>query len=135
MSEIYNEGTIKRSEISHEMRSAYLKYSMSVIVGRALPDVRDGLKPVHRRILYAMYEQGITHDKPYKKSARAVGDIMAKYHPMAMMQFMMRWCVWRRISPCVIRLLTVMATLALLTATALPLCVIQKPVCSVSRWK
>ena len=81
MSEIYNEGTIKRSEISHEMRSAYLKYSMSVIVGRALPDVRDGLKPVHRRILYAMYEQGITHDKPYKKSARAVGDIMAKYHP------------------------------------------------------
>lgn len=81
MSEIYNEGTIKRSEISHEMRSAYLKYSMSVIVGRALPDVRDGLKPVHRRILYGMYAQGVTHDKPYKKSARSVGDIMGKYHP------------------------------------------------------
>lgn len=81
MSEIYNEGSIKRSEISHEMRSAYLKYSMSVIVGRALPDVRDGLKPVHRRILYSMYEQGVTHDKPYKKSARSVGDIMGKYHP------------------------------------------------------
>ena len=63
------------------MRSAYLKYSMSVIVGRALPDVRDGLKPVHRRILYSMYEQGVTHDKPYKKSARSVGDIMGKYHP------------------------------------------------------
>ncbi len=81
MSEIYNSGNIKRSEISHEMRSAYLRYSMSVIVGRALPDVRDGLKPVHRRILYAMYEQGVTPDKPYKKSARSVGDIMGKYHP------------------------------------------------------
>ncbi len=81
MSENYKDGNIKRSEISHEMRSAYLKYSMSVIVGRALPDVRDGLKPVHRRILYSMYEQGVTHDKPYKKSARSVGDIMGKYHP------------------------------------------------------
>ncbi len=81
MSEIYNSGNIKRSEISHEMRSAYLRYSMSVIIGRALPDVRDGLKPVHRRILYAMYEQGVTPDKPYKKSARSVGDIMGKYHP------------------------------------------------------
>ncbi len=81
MSEIYNNGNIKKSEISHEMRSAYLRYSMSVIVGRALPDARDGLKPVHRRILYAMYEQGVTPDKPYKKSARSVGDIMGKYHP------------------------------------------------------
>ena len=81
MSEIYNEGNIKRSEISKEMRSAYLRYSMSVIVGRALPDVRDGLKPVHRRILYGMYEMGVTPDKPYKKSARSVGDIMGKYHP------------------------------------------------------
>lgn len=81
MSEIYNDGNIKRSEISKEMRSAYLRYSMSVIVGRALPDVRDGLKPVHRRILYGMYEQGVTPDKPYKKSARSVGDIMGKYHP------------------------------------------------------
>ena len=81
MSEIYNDGNIKRSEISKEMRSAYLRYSMSVIVGRALPDVRDGLKPVHRRILYGMYDQGVTPDKPYKKSARSVGDIMGKYHP------------------------------------------------------
>lgn len=81
MSEIYNEGNIRKSEISKEMRSAYLRYSMSVIVGRALPDVRDGLKPVHRRILYGMYEQGVTPDKPYKKSARSVGDIMGKYHP------------------------------------------------------
>ncbi|HRW82652.1 MAG TPA: DNA gyrase subunit A, partial [Methanothrix sp.] len=60
---------------------SYIDYAMSVIVGRALPDVRDGLKPVHRRILYAMYEQGMTHDQPYKKSARVVGDVMGKYHP------------------------------------------------------
>jgi DNA gyrase subunit A len=63
------------------MKSSYIDYAMSVIVGRALPDVRDGLKPVHRRILYAMHEQGMTHDQPYKKSARVVGDVMGKYHP------------------------------------------------------
>jgi DNA gyrase subunit A len=63
------------------MKSSYIDYAMSVIVGRALPDVRDGLKPVHRRILYAMYEQGMTHDQPHKKSARVVGDVMGKYHP------------------------------------------------------
>jgi DNA gyrase subunit A len=63
------------------MRRSYLDYAMSVIVSRALPDVRDGLKPVHRRILYTMYENGFTHDKPYKKSARVVGDTMGKYHP------------------------------------------------------
>jgi len=63
------------------MKSAYLDYAMSVIVSRAIPDLRDGLKPVHRRILYAMHETGNTHDKPYRKSARAVGDVMGKYHP------------------------------------------------------
>lgn len=68
-------------DINKEMRDAYLQYSMSVIVGRALPDVRDGLKPVHRRILYAQYEMGNSHDKPYKKSARVVGEVMGKYHP------------------------------------------------------
>ena len=68
-------------DINHEMREAYLQYSMSVIVGRALPDVRDGLKPVHRRILYAMHDLNNTHDKPYKKSARVVGDVIGKYHP------------------------------------------------------
>lgn len=68
-------------EISEEMRKSYIDYSMSVIVGRALPDVRDGLKPVHRRILYSMMEQGITPDKPYRKSARIVGDVLGKYHP------------------------------------------------------
>lgn len=68
-------------DINKEMREAYLQYSMSVIVGRALPDVRDGLKPVHRRILYAQYDLNNTHDKPYKKSARVVGDVIGKYHP------------------------------------------------------
>ncbi len=67
--------------IEDEMRGAYLDYAMSVIVGRALPDVRDGLKPVHRRVLYAMYDLGNTHNKAYKKSARVVGDVIGKYHP------------------------------------------------------
>jgi DNA gyrase subunit A len=67
--------------IAEEMRSSYLDYAMSVIVSRAIPDLRDGLKPVHRRILYAMHETGNTHDKPYRKSARPVGDVMGKYHP------------------------------------------------------
>ena len=67
--------------IDDEMKRSYINYAMSVIVGRALPDARDGLKPVHRRILFAMNEAGITHDKPYKKSARVVGDVLGKYHP------------------------------------------------------
>ena len=67
--------------LEHEMESAYIDYAMSVIVGRALPDVRDGLKPVHRRILYSMYESGLTSDKPFKKSATCVGDVLGKYHP------------------------------------------------------
>ena len=67
--------------IEEEMRSSYLDYAMSVIVGRALPDIRDGLKPVHRRILYAMYEMGVPWNRPYKKSARIVGDVIGKYHP------------------------------------------------------
>ncbi len=72
---------ISRIDINREMQDAYLQYSISVIVGRALPDVRDGLKPVHRRILFAMHELSNTHDKPYKKSARVVGDVIGKYHP------------------------------------------------------
>src|SRR5271168_2662649 len=68
-------------DIETEMRSAYLQYSMSVIVGRALPDVRDGLKPVHRRVLFGMWEASNVHNKPYKKSARIVGEVMGKYHP------------------------------------------------------
>ncbi len=72
---------VSNVDINKEMREAYLQYSMSVIVGRALPDVRDGLKPVHRRILFAMNDLNNTHDKPYKKSARVVGDVIGKYHP------------------------------------------------------
>src|SRR5438105_13658709 len=67
--------------IEEEMKNSYLSYSMSVIVGRALPDVRDGLKPVHRRILYAMQDLNLQHNKPYKKSARIVGEVLGKYHP------------------------------------------------------
>ena len=74
-------GTLVPVTIEEEMRSSYLAYAMSVIVSRALPDVRDGLKPVHRRILYAMHESGISYDKPHRKSARVVGEVMGKYHP------------------------------------------------------
>ena len=73
--------SIRKVAIEEEMRAAYLDYAMSVIVARALPDVRDGLKPVHRRILYAMYTMGLTPDKPYRKSARIVGEVLGKYHP------------------------------------------------------
>src|SRR5213595_3600358 len=75
--------TIERNHINieDEMRRSYLDYAMSVIIGRALPDVRDGLKPVHRRVLWAMHELGNTYNKAYKKSARVVGDVIGKYHP------------------------------------------------------
>jgi DNA gyrase subunit A len=74
-------GKIKPVDIDEEMQRSYMDYAMSVIVGRALPDVRDGLKPVHRRILYGMYEQNLTPNRPHRKSARVVGDVMGKYHP------------------------------------------------------
>src|SRR5690606_41970128 len=67
--------------IEDEMKSAYIDYSMSVIVSRALPDVRDGLKPVHRRVLFGMYELGVAANRPHKKSARIVGEVLGKYHP------------------------------------------------------
>ena len=73
--------TIVSAPLVEEMEKSYIEYAMSVIVGRALPDVRDGLKPVHRRILYAMYEDNLTHDKPFKKSATCVGDVLGRYHP------------------------------------------------------
>src|SRR5262247_2630788 len=79
------EATLKQQKIpvyiEDEMRQSFMDYAMSVIISRALPDVRDGLKPVHRRVLYAMYDMGNTWDKPYKKSARLVGDVIGKYHP------------------------------------------------------
>src|SRR3989338_9496157 len=67
--------------LNEEMKQSYLDYSMSVIVGRALPDIRDGLKPVHRRVLFTMWENGLVHTKPFRKSANVVGNCMAKYHP------------------------------------------------------
>ena len=78
---LFPEQAITTSNLVDEMERSYIEYAMSVIVGRALPDVRDGLKPVHRRILYTMYESGLTSDKPFKKSATCVGDVLGKYHP------------------------------------------------------
>lgn len=78
---MFPEQAITESELVREMQTSYIDYAMSVIVGRALPDVRDGLKPVHRRILYSMYEGGLTHSNPYKKCATAVGDVLGHYHP------------------------------------------------------
>ena len=75
------DGKIIERDIETEMKTSYIDYAMSVIVSRALPDVRDGLKPVHRRILYAMYEDGITSDKPYRKCANTVGSVLGRYHP------------------------------------------------------
>ncbi|MTI61875.1 MAG: DNA gyrase subunit A [Firmicutes bacterium] len=81
MAEDLNRGKVLQVDIDEQMRGAYLDYSMSVIVSRALPDVRDGLKPVHRRILYSLHELGMTPNKPHKKSARIVGEVLGKYHP------------------------------------------------------
>ena len=78
---LFPDQAITESNLVDEMERSYIEYAMSVIVGRALPDVRDGLKPVHRRILYTMYESGLTSDKPFKKSATCVGDVLGKYHP------------------------------------------------------
>ncbi len=78
---LFPDQVITQSNLVEEMERSYIEYAMSVIVGRALPDVRDGLKPVHRRILYTMYESGLTSDKPFKKSATCVGDVLGKYHP------------------------------------------------------
>src|SRR5260370_23108785 len=74
-------GVIRSVNIDEQMRESYLDYAMSVIVARALPDARDGLKPVHRRILFAMYDTGLRADSPFRKSARVVGEVLGKYHP------------------------------------------------------
>jgi len=79
--EIISEENILNHPLTKEMKTSYINYAMSVIIGRALPDARDGLKPVHRRVLYGMYEGGHTSDKKFSKSARSVGEVMGKYHP------------------------------------------------------
>ena len=78
---VFQQGRIIPINIRDEMKRSYIDYAMSVIIGRALPDVRDGLKPVHRRILFAMNELGMYYDKPFKKCARIVGEVLGKYHP------------------------------------------------------
>ena len=85
-------GRIEPRDLAEEMRSSYLDYAMSVIVGRALPDVRDGLKPVHRRVLYSMSERGLQPGRPYSKCSRVVGDVLGKYHPHATPPPTTRWC-------------------------------------------
>ncbi len=108
-------------DIQKEMQKSFLDYSMSVIVSRALPDVRDGLKPVHRRILYSQYEDGLTPDKAYKKCATTVGNVLGRYHPHGDAS------VWPRISPCTIPWWTAMEILVPWTATRRPPTVIRKP--------
>ena len=76
-----NIGNLMPLELEDELKKSFISYAMAVIVSRALPDVRDGFKPVHRRIIYAMTELGVTPDKPHRKSARIVGDVLGKYHP------------------------------------------------------
>ena len=80
-SETISNENILNHPLNKEMKTSYINYAMSVIIGRALPDARDGLKPVHRRVLYGMYEGGHTSDKKFSKSARSVGEVMGKYHP------------------------------------------------------
>lgn len=112
--------------IEEEMQKSYIDYAMSVIVQRALPDVRDGLKPVHRRILYAMQEAGMASNKPYKKSARIVGEVLGKYHPHG--DTSVYDAIVRLAQNFSTRYLmeTVMATSAVSTVTRLLLCVIRK---------
>ena len=106
-------GNIQPINIEEEMRRSYLDYSMSVIIGRALPDVRDGLKPVHRRILYAMHDMGLLHNRKHVKCAKVVGEVLGKYHPHGDSRASMtRWCAWRRISRCATRWWTARATSA-----------------------
>ena len=110
-------GRIEQIEIAEEMRSSYLDYAMSVIVGRALPDVRDGLKPVHRRVLFGMHDSGMQPNRPHRKCARIVGDVMGNFHPHGDRPSTTPWCAWRRTSPSATRWSTATATSARSTAT------------------
>ena len=103
MDEIIEFDRVKSINIEEEMKTSYIDYAMSVIIGRALPDVRDGLKPVHRRIIYAMSQLGLTPDKTFRKSARIVGGVLGKYHPHgdssvydAMVRMAQEWSICMR---------------------------------------
>ena len=117
-------------DLEHEMKKSFISYAMAVIINRALPDVRDGLKPVHRRILYAMNELGMTPDKPFRKSARIVGDVLGKYHPhgdSSVYDAMVRLAQDFNIRyPLVTRWSTDRVTSVRWTATRRPPCVIPK---------
>lgn len=115
--------------IEEELKSSYLDYAMSVIVGRALPDVRDGLKPVHRRVLYAMNVLGNDWNKAYKKSARVVGDVIGKYHPHG--DIAVYDTIVRMAQPFSLRYMLVDGEVTLVRSTATPpqRCVIRKSVC------
>ena len=93
---IDQEDRILKINIENEMKKSYIDYSMSVIVARALPDVRDGFKPVHRRVLFGMNELGNTSNKPYKKSARIVGEVLGNTTLMAILLYILQWYVWLR---------------------------------------
>ena len=112
--------------IVDELKQSYLDYAMSVIVSRALPDVRDGFKPVHRRVMYAMHVLSNDYNKAYKKSARVVGDVIGKYHPHGDSAVYDASYVWHRILACVTRWLMVKVTLAQLMMILRQRCVIPK---------
>ena len=130
-----NKEKLIQVDISKEMKTSFLDYSMSVIVDRALPDVRDGMKPVHRRILHAMNELGIVASKPFKKSARIVGEVIGSITRMVIRLYMMPWFVWHRISAIVTCLYRDMETSVPWMVTVLRQCVIPKLVCPRLLWK
>ena len=130
-----NKEKLIQVDISKEMKTSFLDYSMSVIVDRALPDVRDGMKPVHRRILHAMNELGIVASKPFKKSARIVGEVIGKYHPHGDTAVYMPWFVWHRTSATATCWYRDMVTSVPWMVTVRRQCVIPKPVCLKSLWK
>src|SRR4051812_41744365 len=119
------DGRIEPQDLTEEMRTSYLDYAMSVIVGRALPDVRDGLKPVHRRVLFSMNEAGLQPGRPYSKCSRVVGDVLGKYHPTAPRRRTTPSSAWPSRSRSGRRWSTARATSATSAATPLPPCAIR----------
>jgi len=119
---------IKNVNIEEEMKSSYLDYAMSVIVARALPMSGTVLKPVHRRILYAMSEMGLNHNTAFKKSVRIVGEVLVNIIPTVMLRCMMPWCVWHRISPMRYQLVDGQGNFGSIDDDPPAACVIQKPV-------
>jgi hypothetical protein len=119
-------GRIFEESFNDALSSRYLAYALSTITQRALPDARDGLKPVHRRLLYAMRLLKLAPDAAFKKSARVVGDVIGRFHPMAIRRSMKRWCASRRISPRAIRWSKARAISAMWTAMARRPCATPK---------